>query len=129
MSDKVGRNDPCPCGSGKKFKKCCMQTGKTEQSELDAPARYQFEPGTYGTIGQFMPSIACLKVTADQCDYDFVLVRTDQTHTNERDALTQAEEDLDTAFGERQKTGSDLTVAQELNARGYRSVKDFHIVT
>ncbi|HAH44109.1 MAG TPA: hypothetical protein DCM07_04505, partial [Planctomycetaceae bacterium] len=20
---KVGRNDPCPCGSGKKFKKCC----------------------------------------------------------------------------------------------------------
>jgi hypothetical protein len=23
-SAKVGRNDPCPCGSGKKFKKCCM---------------------------------------------------------------------------------------------------------
>lgn len=22
---KVGRNDPCPCGSGKKFKKCCEQ--------------------------------------------------------------------------------------------------------
>jgi len=22
---KVGRNDPCPCGSGKKFKKCCMR--------------------------------------------------------------------------------------------------------
>ena len=22
-SEKVGRNDPCPCGSGKKFKKCC----------------------------------------------------------------------------------------------------------
>jgi preprotein translocase subunit SecA len=21
---KVGRNDPCPCGSGKKHKKCCM---------------------------------------------------------------------------------------------------------
>lgn len=20
----IGRNDPCPCGSGKKFKKCCM---------------------------------------------------------------------------------------------------------
>ncbi|MEI7705920.1 MAG: SEC-C metal-binding domain-containing protein [Deltaproteobacteria bacterium] len=19
----MGRNDPCPCGSGKKFKKCC----------------------------------------------------------------------------------------------------------
>jgi uncharacterized protein YecA (UPF0149 family) len=22
---KVGRNEPCPCGSGKKFKKCCGQ--------------------------------------------------------------------------------------------------------
>ncbi|MCX8052332.1 MAG: SEC-C metal-binding domain-containing protein [Armatimonadetes bacterium] len=25
---KIGRNDPCPCGSGKKFKKCCL--GKIE---------------------------------------------------------------------------------------------------
>ena len=25
MSKKVGRNDPCPCGSGKKYKKCCEQ--------------------------------------------------------------------------------------------------------
>ncbi len=24
-SAKVGRNDPCPCGSGRKFKKCCGQ--------------------------------------------------------------------------------------------------------
>jgi uncharacterized protein YecA (UPF0149 family) len=22
-SKEVGRNDPCPCGSGKKYKKCC----------------------------------------------------------------------------------------------------------
>jgi uncharacterized protein len=21
---RVGRNDPCPCGSGRKYKKCCM---------------------------------------------------------------------------------------------------------
>lgn len=25
---KIGRNDPCPCGSGKKFKNCCMKTGE-----------------------------------------------------------------------------------------------------
>ncbi len=24
-SDKIGRNDPCPCGSGKKYKQCCGQ--------------------------------------------------------------------------------------------------------
>jgi len=23
-SNKIGRNDPCPCGSGKKYKKCCL---------------------------------------------------------------------------------------------------------
>ena len=27
---KVGPNDPCPCGSGKKYKKCCMQKDKSE---------------------------------------------------------------------------------------------------
>ncbi|MCC5904895.1 MAG: SEC-C domain-containing protein [Balneolaceae bacterium] len=21
----VGRNDPCPCGSGRKYKKCCLR--------------------------------------------------------------------------------------------------------
>ncbi len=26
-SEKVGRNDPCPCGSGKKYKKCCGAAG------------------------------------------------------------------------------------------------------
>jgi hypothetical protein len=26
----VGRNDPCPCGSGKKFKKCCLNLDRDE---------------------------------------------------------------------------------------------------
>ena len=31
-SEKVGRNDPCPCGSGKKYKKCCGRTaGDSEE--------------------------------------------------------------------------------------------------
>ncbi|HEY3998293.1 MAG TPA: SEC-C metal-binding domain-containing protein [Candidatus Xenobia bacterium] len=24
-ADRIGRNDPCPCGSGRKHKKCCGQ--------------------------------------------------------------------------------------------------------
>ena len=28
---KVGPNDPCPCGSGKKYKKCCMQKEKSAE--------------------------------------------------------------------------------------------------
>jgi hypothetical protein len=27
VAPQVGRNDPCPCGSGKKFKKCCAKKG------------------------------------------------------------------------------------------------------
>jgi preprotein translocase subunit SecA len=26
LGAKVGRNDPCPCGSGKKFKNCCAKS-------------------------------------------------------------------------------------------------------
>ena len=31
-TQKVGRNDPCPCGSGKKFKKCCMGKGSYDEA-------------------------------------------------------------------------------------------------
>ncbi|MEQ1600089.1 MAG: tetratricopeptide repeat protein, partial [Methylotenera sp.] len=31
-SQKVGRNDPCPCGSGKKYKQCCEKTGAIVQA-------------------------------------------------------------------------------------------------
>ncbi len=31
---KIGRNEPCPCGSGKKYKKCCMQAQQESQENL-----------------------------------------------------------------------------------------------
>jgi uncharacterized protein YecA (UPF0149 family) len=27
----VGRNEKCPCGSGKKYKHCCLESGKYEE--------------------------------------------------------------------------------------------------
>jgi hypothetical protein len=30
---KISRNDPCPCGSGKKFKKCCLSIKEAEARE------------------------------------------------------------------------------------------------
>lgn len=32
---KIGRNDPCICGSGKKYKKCCRGRVKTEEAYID----------------------------------------------------------------------------------------------
>ncbi len=31
---KIGRNDPCPCGSGKKYKKCCLATDEARQTQF-----------------------------------------------------------------------------------------------
>ncbi len=28
LMEKLGRDDLCPCGSGRKFKKCCLKGGK-----------------------------------------------------------------------------------------------------
>ncbi len=33
---KVGRNDPCPCGSGRKYKKCCMGKEKAAGPAVEA---------------------------------------------------------------------------------------------
>lgn len=35
---KIGRNDPCPCGSGKKFKKCCGAAVSAEDETETAPS-------------------------------------------------------------------------------------------
>lgn len=29
----IGRNDPCPCGSGKKYKRCCLITGGPDHNK------------------------------------------------------------------------------------------------
>jgi uncharacterized protein YecA (UPF0149 family) len=28
LIEKLGNNDPCPCGSGRRFKKCCRNSGR-----------------------------------------------------------------------------------------------------
>ena len=33
VEKKVGRNDPCPCGSGKKYKNCCGKAGQNSSDE------------------------------------------------------------------------------------------------
>lgn len=38
LSEKLGRNDLCPCGSGRKFKKCCLGSGL-----YDGAARHHYQ--------------------------------------------------------------------------------------
>jgi tetratricopeptide (TPR) repeat protein len=36
---KIGRNEPCPCGSGKKYKQCCLAKDETARSAPPAAAQ------------------------------------------------------------------------------------------
>lgn len=39
-SRKIGRNDPCPCGSGKKYKHCCLKKDRDEVEPLQEQQRW-----------------------------------------------------------------------------------------
>ncbi len=36
QNHKTGRNDPCHCGSGKKYKKCCLKKDRTNLKILNS---------------------------------------------------------------------------------------------
>lgn len=38
MTKKIGRNDPCTCGSGKKYKQCCLPSGETPAPDKNPEA-------------------------------------------------------------------------------------------
>jgi hypothetical protein len=43
MSKKIGRNDPCPCGSGKKYKYCHFKTSSKEKSTQESSPLADFD--------------------------------------------------------------------------------------
>ena len=57
---KIGRNDPCPCGSGKKYKKCCMASDEAA-ARAARPAQPAAAPG-------HRPSLASYFQEHDECD-------------------------------------------------------------
>lgn len=61
MSTKTGRNDPCPCGSGKKYKRCCMAI-----KDAEAPATWSDGENTRVLLKGEKPSqIELDKLTAE----------------------------------------------------------------
>lgn len=59
---KVGRNDPCPCNSGKKYKVCCMLKDEDTTSS--------------GSVNSITPAVASLltnrKCGLRTCEYEFI---------------------------------------------------------
>jgi hypothetical protein len=50
---QIGRNEPCPCGSGKKYKRCC---GADAAPKLSTPVANPAAMGLPGAAGGFDPS-------------------------------------------------------------------------
>lgn len=59
---KIGRNDPCPCGSGKKYKKCCL--GKDDDVHYSNPLNL-FE--TYKKVRKEARIKQCLHPKKEEC--------------------------------------------------------------
>jgi tetratricopeptide (TPR) repeat protein len=55
---KPGRNDPCPCGSGKKYKKCCLPRDEAARSqEAAARPRAGAQAGEKPYIAELRPDL------------------------------------------------------------------------
>ncbi len=51
--DRISRNDPCPCGSGKKFKHCCLRNSSPDDTGLTSGGKQPKYP--IGTVALYGP--------------------------------------------------------------------------
>jgi hypothetical protein len=93
---KVGRNDPCACGSGKKYKKCCLQ--KDEQAAIEARAEQEVRraaPKAHSLDGEHVTGeieySTSRSAAADQCWEAFEDADDETKFTLFRQALEQTD--------------------------------------
>src|SRR5438093_13187182 len=93
--NKVSRSDPCPCGSGKKYKKCCLEKDAANLTELNSATPDLYTPAALPITGEsHVPAVVCEDEASKKCL--FILARA----SRQMDALEAAEEaDADLASG------------------------------
>jgi tetratricopeptide (TPR) repeat protein len=50
---KIGRNDPCPCNSGKKYKKCCLASDEAA-ARAARPAQLAAAPARWPSVASYV---------------------------------------------------------------------------
>jgi tetratricopeptide (TPR) repeat protein len=68
MSKKPGRNDPCPCGSGKKYKKCCLSKDAATASKQAASPQTHSNPQQVPAAPPLVPPPVVLLDDDDDLD-------------------------------------------------------------
>jgi hypothetical protein len=127
---KIGRNTPCPCGSGKKYKRCCQQK-EADMRQRELPAgRFRYESGSYGGPGRgYMPSIIGYKDDgANSWQEHLCLVKPDAVLEDEDAASAISERHLADARKILDSGGSPQDFAISLRQEGYKSLSDFRVV-
>ncbi|MBU0674025.1 MAG: SEC-C domain-containing protein [Proteobacteria bacterium] len=128
---KVARNSPCPCGSGKKHKRCCQQK-ETDLMQQPLPAgRFRYESGSYGGPSrEYFPSIICYKETDNGgWTSHFCLVKPDTGCPDEDSATRIASQHLAAAQSTADAGGGPQGFAMSLRHAGYKNVPDFQVVS
>jgi hypothetical protein len=126
---KIGRNAPCPCGSGEKYKRCCAQKDTTVETQKVATGQFRYESGSYGDDSKgYMPSILGYReLGSDSRGAYLCLVNPETVLEDENEASAVAEKHLAAALTILSKGGNAHDFALSLEYIGYVKVSDFKI--
>ena len=72
---KPGRNDPCPCGSGRKYKHCCLKKDAAEQGGQRAARRGARSPAVHAALQRDMRAAAESRARGDLAGEEAALRR------------------------------------------------------
>jgi tetratricopeptide (TPR) repeat protein len=99
--DKTGRNDPCPCGSGKKYKKCCLPKHEADQRQQFAQQqakRDQRAAAHRSSLSEVRAAIAARLAGIEQAEDDPLTAASNAVveliHAGKLDDAEQAAHDL-----------------------------------
>lgn len=75
MTKKAGRNDPCPCGSGKKHKQCCLLQAEEPKKLYTSDGKRKFKARVLESGGAMLSSTGSTieqgALRFLQADYDY----------------------------------------------------------
>ena len=104
---KPGRNDPCPCGSGNKYKKCCLpkEEGVEREQLANVEARRADSAGAHRSpLRDVKAAIAAILSGAGDADEDELTIASnaaaDLVRAGKLDEAEQAARDLQARFPE-----------------------------
>ena len=94
---KTGRNAPCPCGSGKKYKKCCLAKDQAEERKVSRTPEFRFASEKEARLRKTIhPDVFCEEDLID--DYSNAIV--DLINDGDLDGAEIACKELEEKFPE-----------------------------